>query len=239
MRFLQGDPGRRLVILGHFDPTRLPSALRGQVERHPFTDYAGYLGHLASCDAAVMPLADDLFNRCKSAVRVIDAASVGVPSLVGQVSDMGAMVRDGETGHVLGPEARWAETLEAMAAAPETTARMGQRARRPGNPLGRRAGHAGDRPGDDPLGDGMSAPHLLVGNIFFAPYTYGGATIVAEEVARHLALDHGWQVSAVSAVSRADLPAYALRKVQTGPVPNYLINLPPGAATRRITTIRR
>ncbi|PJE26585.1 Glycosyl transferases group 1 [Pseudooceanicola marinus] len=74
----------------------------------------------------------------------------------------------------------------------------------------------------------MSAPHLLVGNIFFAPYTYGGATIVAEEVARHLALDHGWQVSAVSAVSRADLPAYALRKVQTGPVPNYLINLPPG-----------
>ena len=129
VRFLQADPGRRLVILGHFDPTRLPSALRGQVERHPFTDYAGYLGHLASCEAAMMPLADDLFNRCKSAVRVIDAASVGVPSLVGQVSDMEAMVRDGETGHVLGPEANWAETLEAMAAAPETTDRMGQHAR--------------------------------------------------------------------------------------------------------------
>ena len=78
----------------------------------------------------------------------------------------------------------------------------------------------------------MSAPHLLVGNIFFAPYTYGGATIVAEEVARHLALDHGWQVSAVSAISRTDLPAYALRKVQTGPVPNYLINLPPGRGLR-------
>ncbi|MGI3163936.1 glycosyltransferase [Pseudooceanicola sp. 200-1SW] len=74
----------------------------------------------------------------------------------------------------------------------------------------------------------MRAPHLLVGNIFFAPHTYGGATIVAEEVARHLARDHGWQVSAVSAVSRADLPPYALRKVQAGPVPNYLINLPPG-----------
>lgn len=73
-------------------------------------------------------------------------------------------------------------------------------------------------------------PHILVSNIFFAPYTYGGATIVAEEVARALHDRHGWQVSALSAVSRQDLPPYALRKLQAGPVANYVINLPPERA---------
>ncbi|QPM91195.1 glycosyltransferase [Pseudooceanicola algae] len=73
----------------------------------------------------------------------------------------------------------------------------------------------------------MTAPHVLIANIFFAPYTYGGATIVAEEVARALAQRHGWQVSVLSAVSRIDLPPYAVRKIQTGEIPNFVINLPP------------
>lgn len=76
----------------------------------------------------------------------------------------------------------------------------------------------------------MSPPHVLVANIFFAPYTYGGATIVAEEVARALQRQHGWRVSALSAVSRLDLPAYAIRKIQTGEISNYVINLPPARA---------
>ncbi|MBT9386443.1 glycosyltransferase [Pseudooceanicola sp. CBS1P-1] len=70
------------------------------------------------------------------------------------------------------------------------------------------------------------APHVLVGNVFFAPNSYGGATIVAEEVARALQARHGWQVSAVSAISRRDLPDYALRRAQSGAIASYLINLP-------------
>ena len=29
-----------------------------------------------------------------------------------------------------------------------------------------------------------TVPHLLICNVFFAPNTYGGATVVAEQVAR-------------------------------------------------------
>ncbi|WP_010139215.1 glycosyltransferase [Oceanicola sp. S124] len=76
----------------------------------------------------------------------------------------------------------------------------------------------------------MTMPHVLVANIFFAPYTYGGATVVAEEVARRLHDRHGWTVSAFSAVSRDDLSPYALRKMQAGPIASYVINLPPGRA---------
>ncbi|MBT9386442.1 hypothetical protein KM176_21425 [Pseudooceanicola sp. CBS1P-1] len=129
-RLLARDPAHRLVILGHFDASRLPAPLRPRIEPHPFTGYAAYLRQLAGCHVALMPLQDDLFNRCKSAVRVIDAASVGVASFVSPVSDMAAMVEDGGTGRVLAAPQDWDGALEAAARDRGATARMGTAARR-------------------------------------------------------------------------------------------------------------
>lgn len=71
-------------------------------------------------------------------------------------------------------------------------------------------------------------PHILVINVFFAPYSYGGATVVAEEVVRELRREHGFQVTAISATSRADMPAYSLLKTEVDGIANYLINMPFG-----------
>lgn len=128
--FLAADATRQLVILGHFDEKLLPEALRGRVQAHPFTTYEKYLDVLATLDCAVMPLTDDAFNRCKSAVRVIDAAAVAVPSLVGQVGDMAHMVQDGVTGRVLGAGASWRAALEEIATTPGAAAALGQAARK-------------------------------------------------------------------------------------------------------------
>lgn len=118
-RFLAEDPARKLVLLGHFDVTLLPAALRDQVETHKFTDYADYLTNLAGCHAAVMPLTDDIFNRCKSAVRVLDATAVGVPVIVPDVGDFSAVVKQGKTGFVLSQDqARsggWYNALDQLA----------------------------------------------------------------------------------------------------------------------------
>ena len=127
--FLDASPDRQLVILGHFDEKLLPEGLRDRVETHKFTGYDSYLETLASVDCAVMPLTDDIFNRCKSAVRVIDASAVAVPSIVGQVGDMAQMIQDGETGRVLNPGDSWRDALETLAADRAACARMGQAAR--------------------------------------------------------------------------------------------------------------
>ncbi|MDU8946714.1 glycosyltransferase [Ovoidimarina sediminis] len=70
--------------------------------------------------------------------------------------------------------------------------------------------------------------HVLVINVFFAPHSYGGATIVAEEVARALAARGGVRVSAISAMTRADLPPYAVVRCEAGGIVNHMINLPAG-----------
>lgn len=75
----------------------------------------------------------------------------------------------------------------------------------------------------------MSFPeHILIVNVFFAPYSYGGATVVAEQVARDLVQTHGRRVSAISAMTRPDLAAYTVLKVEKNGVQNYVINLPHG-----------
>ena len=115
VRFLDHDPTRRLMILGRFDTALLPDGLADRMICKPFTNYAGYLKWLAAADCAVMPLADDSFNRAKSAVRVIDASAVGVASLVSDVGDLAPPVRDGVTGHVMAAGESWFDKLEALA----------------------------------------------------------------------------------------------------------------------------
>lgn len=122
-KFLAAAPNRTLSILGHFDEKRLPRELRGRVEKHEFASYESYLANLALADCSVMPLTDDIFNRCKSAVRVIDASAVKVPAVVGEVGDMAHMVRNGETGRVLAKGENWADALEELAADKGASAR--------------------------------------------------------------------------------------------------------------------
>ena len=69
--------------------------------------------------------------------------------------------------------------------------------------------------------------HILVANVFFAPFSYGGATVVAEEVAKSLIALGGYRITAVSLCSRSDLAPYVLVKSQKEGIVNYLINVPP------------
>jgi glycosyltransferase involved in cell wall biosynthesis len=128
--FLDADKSRRLMILGHFDEGLLPNALQDRIERHGFSTYGAYLATLAQADCALMPLTDDIFNRCKSAVRVIDAASVQVPSIVGAVGDLHNVVVPGQTGFVAQTPSDWRDALEALARDRGLRRQIGHAARR-------------------------------------------------------------------------------------------------------------
>ncbi|MEM9966719.1 MAG: glycosyltransferase [Pseudomonadota bacterium] len=72
----------------------------------------------------------------------------------------------------------------------------------------------------------MPARHILIANVFFAPFSYGGATIVAQEVARELQRSGHYRISAVSLCLRADLEPYTVVKTEKDGIANYLINIP-------------
>ena len=126
--FLHAAPERHLTILGHFDMATLPSTIRARCEVRPFTGYDEYLRALAEADCALMPLADDTFNQCKSAVRAIDAAAVRLAVIASDVGDLPNVVTHGRTGLIAG-QGMWTAALERLAADPKATRAMGQSAR--------------------------------------------------------------------------------------------------------------
>ncbi len=127
--FVIADPDRRLVLIGHFDLSYLPEGLEDQTEVIKFADYARYLAALEQADCAVMPLCDDAFNQCKSAVRVLDAAAVGVPAIVGPVGDLAQVVRHNVTGFIAETQEDWMTALNTLAADPAAARQMGAMAR--------------------------------------------------------------------------------------------------------------
>lgn len=122
--FVTADSNRRLVILGHFNKGHLSPALTAQTEMHPFTTYDHYLVLLAQADVAVMPLQNDIFNQCKSAVRVIDAASVSVACIASDVGDLPALIDDVKTGFIARTSGDWTAALQMLADAPSKKSAM-------------------------------------------------------------------------------------------------------------------
>lgn len=55
-------------------------------------------------------------------------------------------------------------------------------------------------------------PRILIGNIYFAPASFGGATIVAENTAKLLHQKHGWDVVVVTSVDDPALDNYGVRR---------------------------
>ena len=71
-------------------------------------------------------------------------------------------------------------------------------------------------------------PRLLVVNVYFSPNSFGGATVVAEEMAQHLASEHGWSVGGFTSMRAPGLPDFSIRRYRARGADVVAVNLPPG-----------
>lgn len=65
----------------------VPPVLRDHVEFHPLTPTYTYLNdiHNLKAHVGIAPLVDNLFNRCKSNLKVLEYSALGVPSVASDV----------------------------------------------------------------------------------------------------------------------------------------------------------
>jgi len=97
-------------------------------EFHATSDYPTYLRLLGESEIAFMPLADTPFNRAKSDLKFIEAASSRVVSLASDVV-YGATIKDQKTGLVFSDSLEMRSALLRMLAYPEAARRIGDAAR--------------------------------------------------------------------------------------------------------------
>lgn len=72
------------VFLGHLHYKLKPYIEQGLIEYHPGADIYNYPNALANINVncIVAPLVDNMFNRCKSNIKILEAAAMGYPFFV-------------------------------------------------------------------------------------------------------------------------------------------------------------
>jgi hypothetical protein len=106
-----------------------PELLPGRMVEHPWRASVRryYLG--LSMDIGIGPLAPTMFNACKSSLRAVEYAALGIPAVLSDEPPYRGWVDDGVTGVLISRDQSWRGALTALARDPAARASMSARAR--------------------------------------------------------------------------------------------------------------
>lgn len=193
---LAAYPQCRLVIVGYLRLDRRFDAFEQRISRFPFIDNLDtYWSILASCDINISVLHAGPIADCKSEIKWLEAAMVGVPSIVSATRAYQEVLTDGATALLARDSADWQRHLRSLIEDKDLRRTIGAQARA----LALREFSAGAvtaklltalfgeaAANDEPKTDGRRKKRILICNVFFAPQSEGGATRVVEENVEHL-----------------------------------------------------
>jgi glycosyltransferase involved in cell wall biosynthesis len=196
--FLRKYPVTQLRLCGPVEIGRDFDHLQEQIVRVPFKTVADYWKELAASDVNLAPLTASIFNDAKSEIKWMEAAMLGVPSVVSSSAVYDEVVVQGVDGFVAADEQQFGNSLEALMADRSLGPRIGHAARdrvrrdyslaAQGEALlamlsDAKAGPAAEEEARKPL--------VLVVNIFYPPEYIGGATRVVEQTVTDITARHG------------------------------------------------
>jgi glycosyltransferase involved in cell wall biosynthesis len=220
--------GVRLRIVGHLTLPDDFAEFGGRVERAPFGTFEAYLAQLGSADISIAPLEPTLFNEAKSNIKFLEASVLELPSVCSPRSAFRSVIQNGVNGFLAETEDQWTAALLKLVDSPDERARMSraaaESARREYQPA--------------PIAQRQVAPLLsrflparapalrvLVANIFFRPQTFGGATVVAEELASRLGRRSEVEVAVFTSYAE-DAAPYELFRYDSQGIPVFAAKVP-------------
>lgn len=189
------DPRIVLHIVGELALDESFAGLLSRIRRTPMVaSFSDYLDLLSSADINIAPLDSSVFSDAKSEIKWMEAALVGVPSVVARSANYLDVVSHGQDCLVCSSWKDWSDAIERLAGDAELRDRLATSARNKvlATYSARQLGTELVRQFDALLDDAPRHAHepktkLAVVNVFFSPLSVGGATRVAEELARELA----------------------------------------------------
>jgi glycosyltransferase involved in cell wall biosynthesis len=217
-----------IVLVGDLNPPSGLLEFKERLRRLPACPYAEYLALLADSDIAIAPLIAGNFNDAKSNIKFLEAASVGVPSVCSPRSAFAQAIQHGETGFLAASVDDWYSALTSLVTDQALRQRVGQAARQAvlecysPEAIGHRQVKpllSKHQPTDD------SRLHILQVNILCSPQTFGGATVVSEEMTQRLNSQTDTRVSIVTSAPAGWLKPYALERSEVLGVPVIRIGI--------------
>jgi len=226
-RILGRFPQVRLRLIG---PVAVPPSLdsvRDHIEQLPATDYETYLQLLAACDISIAPLEDFVFNEAKSNIKYLEASVVGLPSVCSPRSAFADVIRHGENGLLCDDDRAWEEAIGSLVTDAGRRRQLAEAAW--ATVLDRYApARLAEQQASSLVVDRRRTGRLRVlsVNIFYAPRSFGGATVLAENVNRILHGRHDVDLHVFTAVPENVTKASSLYRYEAGGISVFGMGLP-------------
>jgi O-antigen biosynthesis protein len=228
IKILDKFPNVRLRLIGLLDLPEIFSRYEEQVERLPTCTYEEYMTALAGCDISITPLENYIFNDSKSNIKYLEASIVKVPSVCSPRAAFAQVINHGKNGFLCETDDEWEAALTLLVT--DTTKRdeVGEAAystvmqnylpesiaRQQVAPLLVR-----HKRNPDTL-------RVLSVNCYYYPRSFGGATIVAEEVNKRINAQDGFQIHVFTALPSSVTPPYTIRRYEADGINVYGVGLP-------------
>ncbi|MFP2930338.1 glycosyltransferase, partial [Pyxidicoccus sp. 3LG] len=230
LRVMERHANVRLAIHGYLELPKGFERFSDRVFRIPFLEADDYLRALASWQISIAPLEHTVFNDAKSNIKFIEASVFRVPTVCSGSGPFREIVEHGRNGMIATTPAEWEAALSALVEDAGLRQRMGEEAHRSVMARYEPAVVATERllpvvrhlPEPPP-------PRLKVMevNVLFAPLSFGGATIVAEQLAHRLQAE-GCDVTVFTGILDSPLPPYGVVRYETQGLPVIATQLPRG-----------
>lgn len=207
---LERYPSLRLLAMGYAPIPDILQPFKDRIMQRPFRDYLQYMQSLATADISIVPLVANDFNACKSAIRFMEAALLGIPTVATATGDYVPLMAAGG-GYLVTDDSQWFGLLQRLIASADLRQSVGAKARR----------LMLTRHTTQEVGRNLpflittrfnlattTQPRLLIVNVFFAPTSYGGATVQAENMARIMAERFNWKVLVLTTIDNPSIVPY-------------------------------
>ena len=218
-----------LTVIGHLN---LPSAFddyKEKIETIALSDYSTYMRRLASCQISIAPLEDSIFNDAKSNIKFLEAAILSLPSVCSPAAAFKEVIQSGVTGYLAANEGQWRSALQALIEDASLRQKIGQNA----------LDYVKQRYLPEYIRDNQLLPlirsnqkfspqrrRILGVNIFLEPRSFGGATIVVEELARVINQGLDFEYGLFTTLPCTDVHPYKLIRYQASVGETFAIGLP-------------
>jgi glycosyltransferase involved in cell wall biosynthesis len=101
-----------------------------RINTRPFAGYVKYFEALSKVDINIVPLVNDRFNACKSAIRYLETSLCRVPTIASSVGQFSEIVNDGHDGFLARTQEEWVSALGRLIESRELRLQMGEAANR-------------------------------------------------------------------------------------------------------------
>ena len=237
LRLLEERSEIDLVLIGH---VTLPEAFNRFCDRilylPPTAAIQEYWSILAACDINLAVLKIDPAADCKSEIKWLEAAILGIPSVVSGTITYREVISSGKDGLIADDPEQWYRYLGMLVRDPALRRAIGEAAR--AKALADYSLEAGAaiwkeefcRPLHLPATRPPKRLRVLVCNVFFAPQSIGGATRVVEDNVAWISKNCPDVELAVFCSDEGASPSGRLRTSQFGDVPVFRLAVAAGPA---------